>query len=263
MSKNLLLAASLTLSLVLLALAGCNQTKPEHAILLRLKGKKGDVYTYRVSMDMDVDAKDFPIPPEATPEERALLDGPQGLKLAATLVQEITDVSPEGDITWKETIKDPKVEGTGLFKSLGDQMEKNMKTEVATRVTNSRGDVLKKERPFGGLGGSSPLENPGFAPIFPEGSIRIGDTWVEKTMVGEDNATATYKAERLEQVAGVECVVISVVLTSDYELRSDDPIYIWVERENGQLMKAEGAFQGVQAAMKLNLKVNVYRLAPK
>lgn len=242
---------------------GCSRTNPEHAIFLRLKGKKGDAYTYRVSMDMDVDASDFPIPPEATPQERALLDGPQGLKLAATLVQEITDVSPDGDITWKETVKDPRIEGTGLFKSLGEQMEKNMKTEVATRVTNNRGDVLKKERPFGGLGGSSPLENPGFAPIFPEGSVRIGDTWVEKTTVGEDQVTATYKAERLETLAGLECVVISVMLSSDYELRSEKPILIWVERSNGQLVKAEGAFQGVQAAMKLNLKVNVYRLSPK
>lgn len=205
-------------------------------ITLRVKGEKGDKYTYKLEMDIKMDTSNMP--QENMPAE---MKGEHSMN--GTVVIESELVSVEGDkYTWKETVKEANATGKGLMQMgvAGFESQKGKTKEMTYNEFN---------KPVGDTANDSPVVY-----TFPEKAVKPGDTWTETVENGGQKITATYKFERYEEIGGTKAAVLSANFKSE-NMQSKDPMLIWVDPATGRALKAEGSITGEQNGMKMAISV--------
>ncbi len=221
-------------------------------VTLRLQGSKGDKYSYTLGVKMTADVSSVPAPPANSPMAARLEQmrkDEQSLEMTRTVDAELKNASG-GKFTWQETTKDVRASGKGAFAAAAPIVEQE-KGQVKTKDFYANG---KPVDPNTSDGSSTPL-----IIVFSDKPVNAGDTWTDNTTVNGKTIKTTYKLEKFEKVGNFDTAAIAVTVNAGDDLKTSQPIMIWVDKATGRPVKAEGTILATQSGMKMNIAIKMNR----
>ncbi len=230
------LLAVASLSVMSLAWTQENAPKPdapqEGAYTLRVNVKEGEVYKYKLTMDIDF--------------------GGQLVVFSATIVNKILKVDSEGNYTVESS------QENGLVK-FGDQ-EMPASAGPATKITyRPNGSVLKVEGAGNQMAGTFGNYS------FPDKPVKVGDKWEQEVKPSEQapKIKTSYEVVGTEKVGDYETIKIKVSGKGESETQ---PMsfegHVWVDLKTGMAVRtvmtikglpAEGAPMPIDGTLKMEL----------
>lgn len=225
-------------SLGVMSLAWTQENAPktdapqEGAYTLRVNVKEGEVYKYKLTMDIDF--------------------GGQLVVFSATIVNKVLKVDSEGNYTMESA------QENGMVK-FGDQ-EMPAPASPATKITyRPNGSVLKVEGEGDRMAGTFGNYH------FPDKPVKVGDKWEQEVKPSEQapKIKSTYEVVGTEKIGDYETVKIKVSGKSDNETQpmSFDG-HVWVDIKTGMAVRtvmtikglpAEGAPMPIDGTLKMEL----------
>jgi hypothetical protein len=204
------LAAVAALSLTALAVVD--------GVMLKRVAKVGDNAKYRMKADMEAEG--------------------QAITFTALLVEKVTKVAANGDITVESNQKDAKVNFGG------NEMEVPSEGGAQTTTSTSNGKVLLVE---GDDHGADAYRTANLITMqFPDKALAVGSTWdvsIPKSDKGVVEAKGSYKVEAQEKMGEHDTYRIKGTLK---ELSGDVPASVeatyWISIKDGNLVKAQGTW---------------------
>jgi hypothetical protein len=189
-SRILTLLALLTLALGRSpALLAAEAAAPSNGVLLQYNLKKGDVFPYRLAMDI---TSKVSVPSQPDMDVSA--------KLQMVMRMAVQDVNQDGSYQIETQVSDAKLTANG------QEMPLTATAIPPITMTVTKNGVVKNVKGLEGLAGGSAV--PGLDPtsfsnmmsnmaVFPEKPIKVNDTWTYTTPItfpGSKQVTATTKA---------------------------------------------------------------------
>lgn len=189
--------------------------------LLRLKPNKGESFRYELA-----------IKPEGGGQQAAM--GAMDAKVRMSVVD-----SKNGNTTMRMTFEDISMP---MFAQAPPeqrkQIEDMLKSIAIVYVLDEMGKTVSVkteggppgfEQALGGLGGATAT--------FPEGPVRIGDSYTTEQSVQGQTLKSTYKVLAAEQKNGVQSLKLEVKLE---EGGRPQTMFMWIDPRNGTLVAMEG-----------------------
>ena len=222
-------------------------------VTLRLQGSKGDKYSYKTDVKLTADVSSVPPAPANSPMAariEQMKKGEQSMDFSRTVDAELKDASG-GKFTWQETTKDVKASGRGMFAAAAPIVEQE-KGKVKTKVFYASGKPVDPNALA--EGNSTPL-----IIVFSDKPVKPGDTWSDSTTVNGKTIHTSYKLEKFEKVDGFDTAAISVTINAGEDMKTNQPMMIWIDKATGQPVKADGSVVANQGGMKMNISIKMNR----
>lgn len=192
--------------------------------LLRINVKKGSVFRYQLSSKMDGGT------------------GQAGLFSMDAIVRMTIDSASAGQTVIRMMFE--KMDMPALAQAPPEQrkqFEDSYKRLAVLYTVDEQGKVLSvraeggppgSEQAFGSLGSG------GATAAFPEGPVRVGDTYSSEQKVQGENVKTTYKVLAFERKNGIDCVKLEMTAAVR---NTTQTMHMWIELATGMLVVAEGS----------------------
>jgi len=240
------------LALFAVVAVGCSApstdaTKADRSVVLRLKGKPGDAYAYKVDLDLELQMDE-----EGLPAGKNEPKGPHTMKLTADFVSKVEKV--EGEIShWTVTNQKSMASGTGILEKQAIAIAKDQSNRVVKKSYDALG------RPSGPA--ASVDDNP-FEMSFPEAPVKSGAVWSGKIKFNGVDVVTNYRLVKFEPFAGVDAAQIDIQFVGSDAAKVLEPLELWIDVATGQPLKGHGKIQTQpQPGVKLITTVKMNRTA--
>jgi len=241
-----LLAALIAISA--LGTLGCGAPKKDAAenqksVVLRLKGKPGDAYRYKVELDLE-------LLPDA--EAKSAPKGPHTMKLTADFTSKLEKA--EGEVThWTITNEKSMASGTGLLEQQAIAIAKDQSNRVVKKSYDALGHPT---------GPNASIDDNPFEVSFPEGPVKPGSVWSGKIKFNGIDVVTNYRLVKFEKVEGVDAAQIDIQFVGSEGAKVLEPLELWIDTATSRPLKGHGKIQTQpQAGFKLITVVKMSRVS--
>jgi hypothetical protein len=201
---------------------------------LRLRGKVGDRYSYRMTSTISS-------------------VGAEGvISWKATFTEKLAKLS-NGEFHWATSFKVPSASATGVMKG-GDAGVKQLDGITMTLVQNEKGEVLR------GLMNGTEVPSKGSSIVtYPGRKTKVGETWNAKIEVGNQLVPIVYRFVSLKKQGWRSVATIVGSFPKGSVATAVKPTRFWVDVANGKMLKAEGDTQMAVQGMKIRVAYTIIR----
>lgn len=204
--------------------AAATGTGNQRSFTLRLREPAGTTYANRVEVNMTLNIPaDAELPPGVN---RSEMDG--SAKIVTRANVKVVSVN-NGNHTIEVNSTVENAEATGFLQQILPMFQQQF-TEPQRFVMNDRAGMVEEG------GGSVQLQQGGLT--FPEGPIRVGQSWSESMdMGGGMSLTVNYRFTAIEQVKGRETVRIEADIVPPEGAQGSQKFTYWIDHTNGRLIR--------------------------
>lgn len=210
---------------------------PADGIELKISAGEGDAVTYQAKMTMDGSG---PAQPGVPSEIKVEADMKQMVK--------VTKVE-DGKITMETSFSDVNVTGTEMIANI---LKQTFGEQKSTITVDEKGRVLNSE----GVMDANSMA--GGTVYFPDGKVKVGDTWEQKLPSQGSEMSATYKFEGMEKVDGMDAA--KIVMTPKGDNTSTGSFTYWIDTKTGMAIKGNGKITNEANGAKMVITMDVKKV---
>jgi hypothetical protein len=223
----------------------------QQEVVLRYTGQPGDRDVYNTQVELIADMSQAEVPPGMEAEARKQMEGAHRLNVEMTTERELVEVQ-EGRLVWRERITRATAQGEGILQAGAAFVAQQEGTE-AVRVYDERGRLVETRE-----GAGAQIQEQAFAIPYPEGPVRVGETWTEQIEVGDQQVQATIRLEGFETIQGRNAARLAVTYQTE-DLQVDEPLMMWVDTATGRPLRGSGTFAMTDRGVRMTMKMSIER----